>query len=130
MEGETDRGGAGCGGVDTHDDTMTLNGVLVGDSRYVWKLALETIAESSKRGKTGLTAVASLIPGVDVSGLILVTALTIRTDMQIQSLQFNVSAAKRDTIDVSISLAHMPPPGPVSKLLDLTSVAVSSLAHL
>jgi hypothetical protein len=116
--------------IDTHDDTLTLTGSLVGDLRYVWKQGLETIAESSKRGKTGLNAALSLIPGVDVSGLILVTALTIRTDMQVQSLQFGVSAARRDVIDVTISLVHMPPPGPASKLLDLGSVLLSSLAHL
>ena len=36
--------------VATHDDTLSLSGVLVGPERYAWKLALETLAESSKRG--------------------------------------------------------------------------------
>src|SRR4051812_40954046 len=36
--------------VATHDDTITLTGVLIGPERYAWKLALETMAETSKRG--------------------------------------------------------------------------------
>lgn len=109
--------------VATHDDTISLSGVLVGAERFAWKLALETLAESSKRG----TALGALTGG-KVSGLILVTSMTIRTDMQIQSLSFNASAGKRDVIDVSISMAHMPLPGGLSKLLDVASVGVAALA--
>lgn len=109
--------------VGTHDDTITLNGVLVGPSRFALKLALETMAETSKRG--GLIASLS---GGRISGLILITSLTIRTDMQIQSLTFTASAAKRDALDVSISLAHMPLPGALGKLLDVTAIGVGALA--
>jgi len=109
--------------VATHDDTITLAGVLVGAERFVWKLALETMAETSKRG--GL--IASLSRG-KISGLILVTSLTIRTDMQIQSLTFTASAAKRDALDVSISLAHMPLPGALGKLLDVAAIGVGALS--
>src|SRR6266567_9381462 len=91
--------------VSTHDDTISLSGVLIGAERFAWKLALETLAESSKRG----SAIASFTGG-KVSGLILVTSLTIKTDMQVQSLTFNVSAAKRGVIDVSITMAYMPLP--------------------
>ena len=89
--------------VSTHDDTITLSGVLVGTERFAWKLALETMAESSKRG----TALAAMTGG-QVGGLILVTSMTIRTDMQIQSLTFTASSAKRGALDVSISMAYMP----------------------
>jgi hypothetical protein len=68
--------------------------------------------------------------GGKVSGLILVTAMTIRTDMQVQSLTFSASSAKRDVLDVSISMAHLPLPGALSKLLDLASVGVGALADL
>jgi hypothetical protein len=111
--------------VDTHSDTISLSGVLLGPDRFVRKLALETIAESGKRGGAGLVALAS--KAFDVSGLVLITAMSIRTDMQIQQLTFGASATKRDAIDVSIQLAHMPPPGARTKLLDLASVGVSTM---
>ena len=34
--------------------------------------------------------------------------MTIRTDMQIQSLTFTASAARREVLDVSIALVHVP----------------------
>lgn len=111
--------------VSAHDDTISMSGVLVGAERYAWKVGLETLAEASKRGSAlqGMT-------GGKVSGLILVTAMTIRTDMQVQSLTFSASSAKRDVIDVSISMAHMPLPGGLGKLLDLASVGIGGLADL
>jgi hypothetical protein len=109
--------------VATHDDTITLSGVLLGDERFAWKLALETMAEASKRG----TPLARFTRG-RASGLILVTAMTIRTDMQIQSLTFTASAARRDALDVSASLAHMPLPASFGKLLDVASLGVAALA--
>jgi hypothetical protein len=113
--------------VDTHNDTITLSGLLLGSDRFAWKLALETIAESGKRGGAGLTALAAAA-GLNISGLVLITAMTIRTDMQIQQLTFGASAAKRDAIDVNIQLAHLPPPGARSKLLDIASMGVSTMA--
>lgn len=109
--------------VSTHDDTVTLAGSLVGAERFAWKFALETLAETAKRGG----ALQSWTGGA-VSGLILITSMTIRTDMQIQSLSFTSSAAKRDAIDVSISMAHMPRPGALGKLLDVASIGVAALA--
>lgn len=108
--------------VATHDDTITLAGVLAGTERYAWKLALENLAESSKRG----SAIAAFTGG-KVSGLILVTAMTIRTDMQVQSLTFTASAAKRDALDVSLSMVHVPLPGSLGKLLDVASLGIGLL---
>ena len=109
--------------VATHDDTVTLSGVLVGPERYAWKLALETLADLSKRG-----GALSAFTGGKVSGLILVTSMTIRTDMQIQSLSFTASSAKREALDVSLTMAHMPLPGALAKLLDLASLGVGALS--
>ena len=106
----------------THDDTVTLNGVLPGTERFAWKLALETLAETSKRG-----GAMGAFTGGAVSGLILVTSMTIRTDMQVQTLTFTASAPKRDALDVSITLAYMPKPSALGKLLDIASVALGSL---
>jgi hypothetical protein len=109
--------------VATHDDTVSLSGVLVGAERFTWKLALETLAESSKRGSA-----LGKFTGGKVSGLILVTSMTIRTDMQVQSLTFSASAARRDVLDVSIALAHMPLPSALGKLLDVASIGIGALA--
>lgn len=109
--------------VANHDDTVSLTGVLVGEERYIWKLALESLAEASKRG----SALAAMTGGL-AGGLILVTSMTIRTDMQVQSLSFTASAQKRDALDVSVSMAHMPLPGALAKLLDIGSLGVAGLA--
>jgi hypothetical protein len=108
-----------------HDDTLTLGASLVGPERYGWKLGLEQLAEASKRG----TALGRFTGG-RVGGLILVTSLTIRTDIQVQSLSFSVNAAKREVIDVQMTLAHMPLPSLLGKLLDVASVGVGALADV
>jgi hypothetical protein len=84
---------------------------------------LETMADLSKRG----TAIERLSRG-KVSGLVLVTAMTIRTDMQIQSLTFTASAARRATLDVSMTLVHVPRPGVFPKVLDVAALQVGALA--
>lgn len=109
--------------IGTHDDKITLSGVLVGEERHAWKLALETLAETGRRG----SAIAAYTGGA-VSGLVLITAMTIRTDMQVESLSFTASAGKRDVLDVSIGLVHMPRPSALAKLLDVAAVGVGALA--
>jgi phage protein U len=109
--------------VATHDDTITLNGVLPGPERFTWKVFLETLADLSQRG----SAVAGITSG-RVAGLILVTAMTIRTDMYVQSLSFTASAARRDVLDVALTMTHMPLPGALGQLLDMASVGIAALA--
>src|SRR5687767_5419550 len=109
--------------IGTHDDKVTLSGVLVGEERHAWKLALETLAETGRRG----SAIAAYTGGA-VSGLVLVTAMTIRTDMQVESLSFTATAGKRDVLDMSIAMIHMPRPSALAKLLDIGSLAVGGLA--
>jgi hypothetical protein len=109
--------------VPVHDDTITLNGVLVGWERYVWKFALERLAEASRRG----SALAAFTGGA-ASGLILITSLTIRTDMFVKRLTFDVTTEKRDAIGVVIQLAHLPKPGSLSTLLDVAALGVAALA--
>jgi hypothetical protein len=109
--------------VGTPDDKITLRGVLVGEERHAWKLALETLAETGRRGSA-----AAALTGGAVSGLVLITAMTIRTDMQVESLSFTATAGKRDVLDVSIGLVHMPRPSALAKLLDVASVGVGALA--
>jgi phage protein U len=111
--------------VGTHDDSVSLSGVLIGDERFALKFSLETLAETSKRG-SALEAVS----GGAVSGLVLITGLTVRTDMQVQSLSFTASAGRRDVIDVSMTLQYMPRPGIVAKLLDVANLGVQAMRDL
>lgn len=108
--------------VAAHDDTLSMSGLLVGPDRFRWKVELETLAEISKRG----SALAAISSG-KASGLILVTSLTIRTDIQVQSLSFSVTATRRDVIEVSIALAHLPLPGSAGLLLDKAALGVAAL---
>ncbi len=109
--------------VATHDDSITVSGLLAGPERFAFKFTLETLAESGKRGTVleGLT-------GGAASGLILITSMTVRTDMQIQSLSFTAQAGRRDVLDVSIMLVYMPRPGVLAKLLEIGNLGVRGLA--
>jgi hypothetical protein len=111
--------------VAAHDDTITLSALLVGRERFTLKFILETMANLSKRG----TITERVFRGA-VSGLTLVTSMTIRTDLQIQALTFGASAARREAIDVSISLVHVPRPGVLAKVLDVASLGVGALGDL
>jgi hypothetical protein len=106
-----------------HDDTISLSGLLVGPTRFTWKFMLETMADLSKRGTTF-----ERITRGRVGGLVLITSLTIRTDLQIQSLTLTASAAKRAALDVSMSLLHVPRPGALAKVLDVASLGVGALS--
>jgi hypothetical protein len=108
--------------VSTHDDTVSLNGLLVGPDRYTRKLELENLADVGRRG----SAFALATQG-QISGLVLVTALTIRTDMQIQALSFAATAARRDALDVTMSLEQMPVPGQLGALFDARRLGVAAL---
>jgi hypothetical protein len=115
-----------------HDDTVRLRGLLVGPSRYALKLMLEMQAEAGQRGSAASAIVGAIggavgAPGLGVTGLILVTAMTIRTDMQVKQLSFSANAGRRQVLDVSITLEHLPRPSAASKLLDLASVGVGAL---
>ena len=108
--------------VSTHDDTLSLTGLLVGPDRYTRKLELENLADVGRRGSAFALATQGRI-----SGLVLVTALTIRTDMQIQSLSFAVTAGRRDALEVSMSLEQMPVPGQLGALFDAARLGAAGL---
>jgi hypothetical protein len=108
--------------VVTHDDTLSFTAVLLGASRFAWKVALENLAESSRQG----TALSKFTNGA-MGGLILITAATIRTDLAVQSLNFTQTAQRRGAIDVTMRLLHLPRPGSTAKLLDVASIGVGAL---
>jgi hypothetical protein len=111
--------------VASHDDTLSITAVLLGPERFAWKLALENLAEASRRG----TALSTLTSGA-VGGLIFISAATIRTDLAVQSLGITMSASRRDALDVSLRMAHLPRPNSLAKLLDVASVGVGALTDV
>lgn len=106
--------------LQTHDDSVTIKGSLVGDLRFTWKVALELLAESSKRGNTY------------ISGLILVTAMTVRTEMQIRTLTFDAFSAKRASLDLTLVMDYLPKPkNTLGKLMDAAaSILVGALGDV
>lgn len=109
----------------SHDDTVGLTAVLLGPLRFTWKLALENIAEASRHG-----TVLSRRTGGAVGGLVLLSAATIRTDLAVQAMTVTLSANRRDTLDVTMRLVHLPRPGSLAKLLDTASIGVGALTDL
>lgn len=108
--------------VETHDDTISMSGALIGPDRFMMKLFLETLAAQSMRG-----SVLDLMTGGKVGGLILWTGLTLRTDIYVKSLTFNTASGRRDVIDLSMTLEHLPRPGALALGLDFAATAVSSI---
>jgi hypothetical protein len=82
--------------------SISIDAVLVGPERLLIKKALEAMALTSR----ALAAVSA--PLMKVAGVPVVSGLTLSTDMQITSLRFTQSNQKRDAIDVSITLEHIP----------------------
>lgn len=114
--------GIGRAMIDTHDDTFSLSGLLVGERRMAQKLALETLAESAMRGSP-----MGFASGGVFDGLILVTSLGIRMNMFVQSLSITASSAKIGALDVSLSLIQAPKLGILGKLTD-AALAIGSLS--
>ena len=106
-----------------HDDKISLSAVLLGRFRFAWKTALENVAEASRYG----TVLSPKRAGLG-AGLTLVTSATVRTNLAVESLSFNLTAARRQTIDLTMVLVHLPPPGTRARLLDAASIAVGALA--
>lgn len=113
--------------VGASDDSVTLQALLVGPTRYFWKQTLELLAESSRLGgaigRWGFTSGWA-------SGLILATAMTVRTEMQVTNLTFTHSAQRRDTLEVAIGLKHVPRPGTPDVLIDLVAMAVMTAIEI
>lgn len=82
--------------------TIAIEAVLTGRERLVLKKGLELMALTSR------TFVPLLAPGMAATGVPVVSAFTIALDMQITDLRFTQSASKRDAVDVSITLSHVP----------------------
>lgn len=82
--------------------TIGIEAMLIGPRRLQLKKALEIMALSSR------LLVAAAAPALAVTGIPVVSGLTISLDMQITELRFSQSVQKRDALDVSITLQHVP----------------------
>lgn len=99
-------------------DQITLTALLIGPQRLLWKKDLELLAASSKRGGS-LGAWTSGYTG----GLMFVSRTVTRMSMQINALTFVASAQRLNTLEVSISMRHVPRPGPLDALVDAGATA-------
>jgi hypothetical protein len=82
--------------------TIAIEAVLLGPDRLRLKKELEALALVSR------VLVAAAAPALAVTGIPVVSGLTISLDMQITDLRFNQSVQKRDAVDVSLTLRHVP----------------------
>lgn len=82
--------------------TISIEAILLGPERLLYKKALEALALTSR------VLVAAAAPLLGITGIPVVSGLTISLDMQITDLRFNQSAQKRDALDVSLTLQHVP----------------------
>lgn len=82
--------------------TISIEAMLIGPQRLPLKKALEALALTSR------LLVAAAAPALAVTGIPVVSGLTISLDMQITDLRFNQSVQRRDALDVSITLQHVP----------------------
>jgi hypothetical protein len=81
--------------------TISIDGVLLGASRFAYKAALEALADVSM-----LFAARFAIPAL--TGVPVVSGLVVLTDMQITGLKFSQNSQDRGVITVHIELKHCP----------------------
>lgn len=102
--------------------TITIDGALLGPSRFFFKVALETMADVSM-----LVAARFAIPGL--TGIPVVSGLVTLTDMQITTLKFGQTSQDHGVITVNMSLKHCPK-GFVGELIGRGLNAAGSLTGL
>jgi hypothetical protein len=82
--------------------TIAIEAILLGRERLLLKKALEAVALTSRM------MVAAAAPLLATTGIPVVSGFTISLDMQVSDLRFTQSVAKREALDVSITLQHVP----------------------
>ena len=82
--------------------TIAIEAMLIGPDRLLLKKELEALALASR------VLVAAAAPAMAVAGIPVVSGLTISLDMQITDLRFSQTTQKRDALDVSLTLQHVP----------------------
>ncbi len=102
------------------EDTVAIEGALIGPDRFFYKAALEALADLSM-------ILSAFVPIPGLGGIPLVSGLTVLPDMQITSLRFTQTNQEFGSISVSISMKHCPK-GFVAELLSQGLNLASSLA--
>ncbi|MGW7528514.1 hypothetical protein [Streptomyces sp. NPDC054783] len=82
--------------------TIAIEALLIGPERLLLKKALEVMALTSR------LLVSTAAPLLAVAGIPVVSSLTISLDIQITDLRFTQNLQKREALDVSITLQHVP----------------------
>lgn len=82
--------------------TIAIEAMLIGSDRLVLKKELEVLALTSR------VLVAAAASALQVTGIPVISGLTVSLDMQITDLRFTQSVQKRDALDVSITLQYVP----------------------
>ncbi len=82
--------------------TISIEAILIGQGRLLIKKALEAMALTSR------LLVAATAPALKITGIPVISGLTISLDMQITDLRFSQNVQRRDALDVSITLQHVP----------------------
>lgn len=100
--------------------TIAIEAMLPGSDRLVVKKELEALALVSR------VLVAAAAPLLALSGIPVVSGLTVSLDMQITDLRFSQSVQKRDAIDVSLTLRHVPRSSVTAVLGELADLALAA----
>ncbi|MBF6328324.1 hypothetical protein [Nocardia transvalensis] len=99
---------------------IAVEAMLLGPDRLVLKKALEVLALNSR------LLVAATAKTLALTGIPVVCGFTISLDMQITDLRFTQSVQKRDALDVSISLEHVPRSTPTALAGEIADLALAA----
>jgi hypothetical protein len=100
--------------------TIAIEAMLLGPERLMVKKQLEVMALASR------LMVAAAAPLLAVTGIPVVCGLTISLDMQITDLRFTQNVQKRDCLDVSITLQHVPRSSVTAILGEVADLALAA----
>jgi len=100
--------------------TISIEAMLIGPDRLQQKKALEALALTSR------VLVAAAAAALRVTGISVVSGLTISLDMQITDLRFKQNVQKREALDVSITLQHVPRSSITAIIGEVADLALAS----
>jgi hypothetical protein len=100
--------------------TIAIEAILLGPERLLLKKALEVLALTSR------VLVAAAAPALAVTGIPVVSGLTISLDMQITDLRFTQSVQRREALDVSITLQYVPRSSLTAILSEVADLALAA----
>ncbi|RJL35438.1 hypothetical protein [Bailinhaonella thermotolerans] len=100
--------------------TIAIEALLPGPGRLLVKKQLEALALVSR------VLVAAAAPLLAVTGIPVVCGLTVSLDMQITDLRFTQSVNRRETLDASLTLRHVPRSSVTAALGEAADLALAA----